>query len=111
MRTVLRQYPDGEVIALFPEEPASEDGTHCMAWLQTGHFIPVIAEEVMKNTKPAKDDGPVKRALRKMEKHRRLPKFERKPQIVGTKLTVGKQKKLEGEDFRVRLAENQWMMR
>jgi hypothetical protein len=112
MRTILRAYPDGETIALFPDEPADDEGNCCMAFIGAGQFFPVQLDVVMKNTKPADlNGGETKRMTRKLEKHRRLPKFERKPEVIGTKINAGNRKKLEGEDFKQRLKENRWMMR
>jgi hypothetical protein len=114
MRTILRQYPDGEVIALFPDEPANEDGSWCMAWLQTGVFYGVDPAEVMKTTKPADESVAVKKALRKLEKHPHMKKVKRKPAVEKSKVSVqliAPERVPKSAAFKERLIENQWMMR
>jgi hypothetical protein len=111
MKGVMRVYPDGEMVVLFPEEPASEHG-HVLAFLQTGQFMPVFADKVMQATKPAPEVGKARyTTIRKLEKHRRVKKFRRVPEIVGTKMKKSKQVKLDDEAKAARLYENVRMIR
>jgi hypothetical protein len=53
MRTIFRQYKDGEVIAVFPDEPTHDDPVYRAACLLDGFFMNVDPAQVIKNTKPA----------------------------------------------------------
>lgn len=36
MKVIFRKFKNGEVIALFPQEPASADGWECMSYMHVG---------------------------------------------------------------------------
>lgn len=54
LRVVFRKRPDGELIALFVDEPGDPEGTLCVGFAQAGKHNPVDPAVVMANTKPAK---------------------------------------------------------
>ena len=54
-KVIFRKFKDGEVIALFPQEPATRNGWECMSYMHVGQHggaDPMIVHE----TKPAKWD-------------------------------------------------------
>src|SRR5271166_4262879 len=53
---IFRKYPNsrgGEVVALFPEEPASEDGRTCSCYVHVGQHGEADPSHVVATTRPA----------------------------------------------------------
>ncbi len=56
---IFRKYPNsrgGEVVALFPEEPASEDGRTCACYVHVGQHGEADPSHVVAATRPAKPE-------------------------------------------------------
>ena len=51
-KVIFRKFKDGEVIALFPQEPATSDGWECMSYMHIGQHA-TATPDLMYNTKPA----------------------------------------------------------
>jgi len=62
IKTVFRQFPDGEIIALFPYEIV-DDRCNCLAYAHTGQHGAANYTHVINTTKPAKDAQKLKREL------------------------------------------------
>lgn len=54
LRVVFRKRPDGELIALFVDEPGDPQGNLCVGFAVAGKHNPVNPAVVVTNTKPAK---------------------------------------------------------
>jgi hypothetical protein len=67
VKAVLRQYPNGEVIALFPELKATVDGALCMCYAHQGQHGAADYRHVIATTAPARDEKAVKALLRELE--------------------------------------------
>lgn len=97
METIFREYPDGTIIALFPNEPVSEDRRWCLAFMDTGHFLQVIPEVVETNTKPA-EKKKFARTLRKLQRSKTMEKLERKPVLDHpVKMATGRREDVDEE--------------
>lgn len=53
MKTLFRKYPDGEIVALFPDEPGTLDGSHAAAFGLGAGFFVCDPAKVIAATKPA----------------------------------------------------------
>jgi len=53
VKVVFRKWPDGEVIALFPQEPADLQGYICMSYLHVGQHGDASISIVVRQTKLA----------------------------------------------------------
>lgn len=54
-KVIFRQWPNGDVIALFPEVPATRDGYTCQSYEHVGQHGSANLAAVIKATKPAVD--------------------------------------------------------
>ena len=52
-KVIFRKFKCGEVIALFPQEPATRDGWECMSYMHVGHHGSA-SPNIVYGTKPAK---------------------------------------------------------
>jgi len=62
IKTVFRQYPDGEIVALFPYEMADHN-YNCLSYAHTGQHGAANYTYVINTTKPAKDAQELKKEL------------------------------------------------
>lgn len=62
---VFRKYPDGAVIALFPEIPADNQGLLCSSYMHVGQHGGANCSGVSRSTKPASpaEYAPLKKEL------------------------------------------------
>lgn len=52
-KVIFRKFKNGEVIALFPQEPATRDGWECMSYMHIGQHGSADPN-IVRRTKPAK---------------------------------------------------------
>ena len=52
-KTVFRKYVDGEIIALFPDEPYDRLGVYCMSYMHVGQHGGADYDGVVRDTSPA----------------------------------------------------------
>ena len=52
-KVIFRTYPDGEVIALFPEIPEGESGAACSSYMLVGQHGSAACEEIIYETRPS----------------------------------------------------------
>ena len=64
-RVVFRQFGDGEVVALFPDEPGDCAGHTCMSYMHVGQHGAADPAHVVRQTRPAHPDNPELDALRR----------------------------------------------
>jgi hypothetical protein len=59
-RVIFRKFPEGDVIALFPEIPGSNDTSTCMSYMHVGQHG-AASVNLVNNTKPAtqNESGPL----------------------------------------------------
>lgn len=55
-KVLFRKWPDGEIVALFPEIPADVNGWSCTAYSRVGQHGGANASRVVGDTKAAKPD-------------------------------------------------------
>jgi hypothetical protein len=79
VKMVFRTYPNGDVLALMPEEPASYDGLFCMSYLHVEQLGVADYALCVRQTRPA---TPAERVLLKRELRRmgyKMVTLERAP--------------------------------
>jgi len=56
-KVIYRQYSSGEVVALFPEIPASGVGVYCLSFHHVGQHGAADYDYVIRHTKPGTESG------------------------------------------------------
>lgn len=65
---IFRKYPDGEIIALFPEIPADNQGLRCSSYMHVGQHGGADCSMVSRSTRPASsaEYAPLKKELERI---------------------------------------------